>query len=124
MLKYKAIMEKHYPTLSYGVRDDDKTIMWLDKTVPKPDFDALWNAMKQYTFLEQIRKDRDALLAETDKYVMADYAHSKKDAYITYRQALRDLPAKYKALMTGVYDYKDRVLTKSGVETNLFPVIV
>ena len=120
-LKYDAIMAKHYPTLSYGVTTDDGAIMWLDKTVAKPDFDALWEAMKKDVFLEEIRLKRDALLTETDKYVMSDYTHAKKDAYIAYRSDLRDVPAKYILFMTGTYVYANFILNKDGVKYNFFP---
>tara|TARA_R110002167_G_scaffold99886_7_gene261261 strand:+ start:371 stop:757 length:387 start_codon:yes stop_codon:yes gene_type:complete len=123
-LKYDAIMAKHYPTLSYGVTTDEGEIMWLDKNVAKPDFDALWTAMKKDVFLEEIRAERNALLDATDKYIMSDYVHAKKSEYKIYRKKLRDLPVAYGALMVGEYEYKDKVLTKDGTESNLFPVIV
>ena len=121
-LKYDAIMAKHYPTLSYGVTTDEGAIMWLDKTVAKPDFEKLWTAMKKDVYLAEIRVKRDALLAETDKYVMSDYTHTKKDAYIAYRSELRDVPAKYTAFMTGTYTYANFILTKSSNKYSFFPV--
>ena len=47
----------------------------------------------------------------------------QKEKYKTYRKELRDLPAKYEALMRGNYEYKDKILTKNGVEHNYFPSI-
>jgi len=43
-----------------------------------------------------LRKERDRLLDKTDKYIIPDFAHPSeevKQAWITYRQELRDLPA-------------------------------
>ena len=45
---------------------------------------------------ERLRKRRDTLLTQTDKYIVADYPHADetaKQAWLDYRQALRDLPA-------------------------------
>jgi len=43
-----------------------------------------------------MRQKRDLLLDETDKYIVADYPHPSpeaRQAWLDYRQALRDLPA-------------------------------
>mgnify|MGYP003389448583 CR=1 FL=1 len=42
-----------------------------------------------------LREERDQLLLNTDRYVLADYPFSsdeKKQEWLAYRQALRDLP--------------------------------
>jgi len=119
-LKYTHIMKTNYPQISWSC-DEDGSFNWIDSTV-KPDFDTIWDTIKKDVYLAQIRVERNDLLTETDKYIMSDYTHAKKDLYITYRQELRDLPEKYEILMTGMFDYKDKVLTNDGGETNLFPV--
>ena len=46
--------------------------------------------------LKQLRTNRNALLDQTDKYIVADYPHptpEARQAWLDYRQALRDLPA-------------------------------
>lgn len=46
--------------------------------------------------LSDLRRKRDMLLKETDKYAMTDWPHStpeSEQAWLDYRQALRDLPA-------------------------------
>ncbi len=43
-----------------------------------------------------LREERDNKLLETDKYSINDWPHASeevKQAWMTYRQALRDLPA-------------------------------
>jgi len=45
---------------------------------------------------EELRIKRDTMLSETDKYATIDYPHPTpeiKQAWLDYRQALRDLPA-------------------------------
>ena len=119
-LKYTHIMKTNYPQIPWSF-DASGGFIWIDAT-PKPDFDALWDAMKKDVYLAEIRVKRDALLAETDKYVMSDYTHTKKDAYIAYRSELRDVPAKYTAFMTGTYTYTNFILTKSRNKYSFFPV--
>jgi hypothetical protein len=46
--------------------------------------------------LKQLRTKRNTLLDQTDKYIVADYPHASEEvrqAWLDYRQALRDLPA-------------------------------
>lgn len=43
-----------------------------------------------------LRKERDSKLRETDHYALPDFPHDSdeiRQAWLTYRQALRDLPA-------------------------------
>ena len=53
--------------------------------------------------LPKIRKERDKLLKETDKYLLSDYPITleQKNNYIIYRQYLRDIP--------NLYEYYDDV---------------
>ena len=45
----------------------------------------------------QLRNQRDSILQQTDiPWSLADYEHPNKQAWLTYRQALRDLPTVYK----------------------------
>ena len=44
--------------------------------------------------IEILRRERDILLMETDKYALPDYPHiseEKRTEWLTYRQALRDI---------------------------------
>jgi len=56
-----------------------------------------WNStLKNQLALEKLRKQRDELLDKTDRYATIDYPHrtpEAKQAWLDYRQALRDLPA-------------------------------
>jgi len=118
--RYKKIAEKHFPDKTFGVDKDGKFFVVGGEEV---DVEALWKSMKKEVFMEEIREERNKLLDESDKYVASDWEHPEKEKYKTYRQELRDLPAKYEALMSSIYDYKDKVLTKRGVEHNFFPSI-
>jgi len=58
------------------------------------EYDTGTNAFR--ASMDDIRKERDQLLKDTDMYGISDYPHPTEDtkqAYLDYRQALRDLPA-------------------------------
>jgi hypothetical protein len=44
---------------------------------------------------EEVRNHRNTLLEESDYIMMADYPLQNKEEWITYRQALRDIPQQY-----------------------------
>jgi hypothetical protein len=56
--------------------------------------------------MKQLRVERDKKLAETDWTQGADVPPSIKDAYVTYRQALRDITNTYNNPRTVVWPTK------------------
>jgi len=63
---------------------------------PKEAFEAKLQELIDAQPLKELRAARDALLSQTDKYATIDYPHGSeaaKQAWLDYRQALRDLPA-------------------------------
>ena len=59
-------------------------------------FDEVYDKYWKIESLEMLREERDELLQETDKYIVADFPHASeeaKQAWLDYRQSLRDLPA-------------------------------
>lgn len=78
MTKYHATSEGNIPfTEEEELEADREEKEWLDAAPIRA--------------MEEIRRKRDRLLAETDHYALQDVDLS--DEMITYRQALRDLPA-------------------------------
>ena len=65
----------------------------------KPSFEAFESKLQELINnqpLQRLRTERDTLLNQTDKYVVVDFPHTtpeKKQEWLDYRQALRDLPA-------------------------------
>ena len=67
-------------------------------TIPtQAECEEYWNStLKNQLALETLRHKRDSTLDKTDKYTTIDYPHASeevKQAWLDYRQALRDLPA-------------------------------
>ena len=67
-------------------------------TEPKPtlaECEAVWQEILNEAPMKKLREERDKKLLETDKYSITDWPHASeevKQAWITYRQELRDLP--------------------------------
>ena len=79
--------------------DDYEHLTWLSDDIPKPTKEELLEKVEQLRVerpLKELRKERDTLLTQTDKYVIPDWPHASVEtanAWVTYRQALRDLPS-------------------------------
>tara|TARA_B100000575_G_scaffold290577_1_gene294525 strand:- start:118 stop:504 length:387 start_codon:yes stop_codon:yes gene_type:complete len=73
-------------------------ILWIDEE-NKPDESVILSKIEEINNLQPLkilREERNLLLDKTDKYVVIDYPHPSeevKQAWLTYRQELRDLPA-------------------------------
>ena len=74
--------------------DDLSGLDWRDTTV---EFDeTLFLKTYNSIILDIAREKRNTLLDQTDKYIVADYPHAtpeKKQAWLDYRQALRERPS-------------------------------
>jgi len=83
------VLEKHYPEVGFGLEDNSyNSIQFEYGEVPsKEHLDKLWTEME----IDIIREKRNKLLKESDFRVVADYP--QREAWLAYRQALRDLPS-------------------------------
>ena len=78
---------------------DYDSLEWLDETIPKPTLEALEQRRDELIDAQpwkELREERDKRLTESDKFATVDYPYATeevKQAYVEYRQALRDLPA-------------------------------
>jgi hypothetical protein len=61
---------------------------WLNRNLLP---DELIGTASDDTLWERVREVRNALLLETDWIVLSDVVLSNKDAWLEYRQALRDM---------------------------------
>ena len=89
---FEALLELK-PTCDFVV-DGDKLI-WNDKEELRPTDEEIAMKVKELEAaqpLNQLRIERNELLMETDYIMVSDYPHTDKQAWIKYRQDLRDLP--------------------------------
>ena len=78
----------------------NNTFTWEDDIALKPtddEIEAKRIELENEVPMKQLREERNIKLLETDKYTsIPDWPHASeevKQAWVTYRQALRDLPA-------------------------------
>ena len=98
------------PNCTYATmqkQGEDEVLIWKDETNTAPTADEIKAEQARLLALEPLRclrEDRNALLAETDWMANSDVTMS--DAWKTYRQALRDLPANTKDPSNPTYPTK------------------
>ena len=77
----------------------DNLIWEEENTLPKPTLEELTAKHEELVAaqpMNTLRKERDDLLIKTDKYAIPDWPHptpEARQAWLDYRQALRDLPS-------------------------------
>lgn len=85
------------PKSSFVCKSNDyNKIKWLDSSIEKPTYEEVLSEIERLEKLEpmkMVREERDELIAATDWRATVDYPGSDQAAWLTYRQALRDLPA-------------------------------
>lgn len=89
------------PGAKWRVTDihDYESIEWNDTSQTKPseeECEDMFVQLEKERIIDNIRSQRNSLLDKTDKYTTIDYPHpteEAKQAWLDYRQALRDLPA-------------------------------
>ena len=91
-MDFSKILTKHYKENAWGCGETYESMMWQDKTLPKPlkeHLETLWNDILE----SEMRQERNKLLKESDFRVLPDYPGVNKEEWMTYRQSLRDFPA-------------------------------
>lgn len=81
--------------------EDYNGLIWYEEknTLPKPTLEELtekWNEYVAAQPLKELRTKRNTLLEQTDRYAITDFPYGTEDdkqARLTQRQALRDLPS-------------------------------
>lgn len=95
------ILNRIRPGANWKVENmyDYETIIWNDENQIKPtrnEYDSMSNQLEIERKWDCIRERRDTELNKTDKYIVSDWPHptpEDRQAWLDYRQALRDLPA-------------------------------
>ena len=98
---YKAIIRLNTQAEFRVKNNYYNTLKWSEtNTQPKPtlaECEAAWQEIITEAPMKKLREERDNKLLETDKYTsIPDWPHASeevKQAWITYRQELRDLPS-------------------------------
>ena len=91
-MDFSKILRKHYKENAWGCGETYESMMWQDKTLPKPlkeHLETLWNDILE----SEMRQERNKLLKESDYTALPDYPAVNEEEWMTYRQSLRDFPA-------------------------------
>ena len=94
------------PDCDFGVHDG--VLKWRSAPELKPSDEEIQNKIDELTAklpMTELRFRRDMLLTECDYKMVSDYKHKNKQAWIDYRQALRDLPKTIKEINGDETDY-------------------
>jgi len=84
------------PDVSHNFTWESLTVTEGHKKPPKEEFERRYQELLDGIPMQKLRETRNTLLDQTDKYSSTDYPHKTDDirqAWLEYRQALRDLPA-------------------------------
>ena len=88
-------LQKLCPNCSYCINGNSyEGIIWQDETIEKPtlqEIENAWDAIKNDVIWEATREQRNKLLQECDYTQLNDY-QGDKQAWLNYRQALRNVP--------------------------------
>jgi len=85
------VLMKYYPDNVWICGDTYESLIWKDTTTEKPteeDLNMKWEELKK----DNMRQKRNQLLKDCDFRVLVDYPDTNKEAWVLYRQQLRDFP--------------------------------
>ena len=97
-LVYKIITEVYTPPPGFSYGSTWESIIFPEgyEKPPKEEFEAKLQELIDAQPWKELRKERNKRIAQTDYLAIPDYPHPTeevKQAWLDYRQALRDLPA-------------------------------
>ena len=90
-MDYSIILGKYYLNYSWSCGDTYQTLEWYDDAIPKPTEEEL-NVKWEELLLDNMREHRNRLLQESDYRALPDFPNNNKEAWLSYREALRNLP--------------------------------
>jgi hypothetical protein len=93
----RALEELGYGKCRWRVRNEEiyENLFWLDTEIDKPTEEEIQAKIAELEAAEPLRLlrlERDRLIQQTDWRATVDYPNPDKQAWLDYRQALRDLP--------------------------------
>ena len=89
-MDYSKVLIKHYANLGWSCNMTYESITWNNVT-PKPTKEELDDLLLEI-MKDEMGEERNTLLKESDYTVLPDFPTSNKQAWLDYRQLLRDFP--------------------------------
>jgi len=87
---YSKVLLKYYLQYTSRCGETYEMLVWLDTTISKPtkeELESLWNDVLE----SNMRIERNQLLKDCDYTALPDYPN--REAWLDYRQQLRDFPS-------------------------------
>lgn len=90
------LIDTQPPNISHNFTWESLTLTEGYEKPPKEDLERRYQELVDGIPMQKLRETRNGLLDQSDKYSSNDYPHKTdqiKQAWLDYRQALRDLPS-------------------------------
>ena len=90
------LIDTQPPNISHNFTWESLTLTEGYEKPPKEDLERKYQELVDGIPVQKLRETRNGLLDQSDKYSSNDYPHKTdqiKQAWLDYRQALRDLPS-------------------------------
>ena len=90
------LIDTQPPNISHNFTWESLTLTGGYEKPPKEDLERKYQELVDGIPVQKLRETRNGLLDQSDKYSSNDYPHKTdqiKQAWLDYRQALRDLPS-------------------------------
>ena len=89
-MDYSKILTTYYGENAWICGETYDSLRWLDDSLPKPTLEEL-DLKYDDLMMDEMREHRNQLLRESDYTALPDYP--QREAWILYRQELRDFPS-------------------------------
>lgn len=109
---FASALREGWPNCQWSLYNDGdfSTLQWFEEDIPKPSLDEVNKKIIELDSKEAkrlLRLKRNELLQETDIKSLPDFPHKtlqEKEAWMAYRQQLRDFPSSVTPSLNSNYD--------------------
>ena len=91
-MDYVKVLVKYFKNNEWNYEETYGSLEWLDTITPKPTKEHL-EILYDDLLKEEMRMERNQLLKDSDYTVLPDFPTANKQAWLDYRQDLRDFPS-------------------------------
>jgi hypothetical protein len=93
-MDYLKVLVKYYKNNEWNYEENYESLDWKDTASPKPTKEEL-DVLILEIIKDEMREERNQLLKESDFTVLPDFPSTNKQAWLDYRQQLRDFPSEW-----------------------------
>jgi hypothetical protein len=93
-MDYLKVLVKYYKNNEWNYEENYESLDWKDTNTLKPTKEEL-DVLILEIIKDEMREERNQLLKESDFTVLPDFPSTNKQAWLDYRQQLRDFPSEW-----------------------------